>query len=325
MKMFRAPLIAIVLAAGMAVPQAALAVRPWLLPSETMFAGSGNEWLTIDAAISDDLFYPNHPGQPWEPVVTAPDGTQTAVENRTVGKLRTTFDVPVTQKGTYKIAVLNDSVMGSYMLNGERKPFPRGTTPATLASATPAGATDIWQAENNSRIETFVTAGEPTETVFKAAGKGLEMVPVTHPNDLAVGEAATFAFLLDGKPAAGLAVIAIPGGVRYRQSLKQIDLKTDAQGKVTITWPDAGMYWVSVSTGGGRGGEGGPGGPGGAPRPAGGGGPGGAGPGAGAPGAGAPGAGGPGAGGPGGEGGFRPPMTPPQRRASYAMVVEVQG
>lgn len=318
MKIFRTPLIAIVMAAALAAPQAAFAARAWLLPSETMFAGSGNEWLTIDAAASTDLFYPDHPGQPWDPVVTAPDGTQTPVENKTVGKLRLTFDVPVTQKGTYKITVINDGVMGSYVLNGERKMLPRGTTLASLAQAVPAGASDVWSAENNSRIETFATAGEPTDTVFKPTGKGMEMVPVTHPNDLAVGEAATFQFLLDGKPAAGLPVVAIPGGVRYRQSLKQIDLKTDAQGKVTITWPDAGMYWVSVSMGGGRpgeGGPGGPGGPGGGPRPAGGPGAGGA--------PGGPGGAGPGAAGPGE--GFRPPMTPPQRRAAYAMVVEVQG
>ncbi len=318
MKLFRTPLMAAILMAALATPQMASAVRPWLLPSETMFAGTGNEWLTIDGAISTDLFYVDHPGQPWEPIVTAPDGSQTPVENKTVGKLRLTFDVPVTQKGTYKVAVVADSIVGSYVLDGERKMLPRGTTAATLAKAIPAGATDVWQADNDSRIETFATAGAPTSTVFKPTGKGIEMVPVTHPNDLGVGEPATFQFLLDGKPAADLAVTAIPGGVRYRDGLKQVDLKTDASGKVTIIWPEAGMYWVNVTLGGGRGEGGpGPGGPG-AGGPAGG-------PLGGASG-GQPGANqGAGPGGPGGEGGVRRPMTPPQRRASYAMVVEVQG
>lgn len=257
--------------------------RQWLLPSETMFTGSGNEWLTVDAANSTDLYYYDHPGQPWDAIVTAPDGSTIAVENRMVGKLRQVFDVPIAQGGTYRISISNDSVFGSYMLNGEKKMLPRGTTPATLAAAIPAGATEVQTAEANSLIETFVTAGEPTTTVFKPGGKGIEMVPVTHPNDLAVGEDAVFQFLLDGKPAAGIDVVAIPGGIRYRADLKQIDAKTDAEGKVTLTWPEAGMYWVSASIGGRRGGS-----------------------------EGAAGA---------------PPAQPEalQRRASYAMTVEVQG
>jgi hypothetical protein len=45
----------------------------------------------------------------------------------------------------------------------------------------PAGATDLDLTQNQSRNEFFVTAGEPTQTVLQATGKGLEMVPVTHP------------------------------------------------------------------------------------------------------------------------------------------------
>jgi uncharacterized GH25 family protein len=165
-------------------------------------------------------------------------------------------------------------VMGSYMLNGERKMLPRGTTPGTLKAAVPEGATDLQTAEANSRIETFVTAGEPTDTVFTTTGKGLEMVPVTHPNDVAAGEPATFRFLIDGQPAAGLDVVAIPGGVRYRDALNDINARTGADGRVSLTLPQAGMYWISVSMGGRRAGV---------------------------------------------EGG------PPQRRATYSMVIEVQG
>lgn len=279
------------------LPQMAGAARPWMLPSETMFAGSGNEWLTVDAAISSDLYYFDHPGQDWQPVVTAPDGSTAQVENRTIGKLRQTFDLGIKAKGTYKIAITNEMLMGSYMLNGERKMLPRGTTAVTLATAVPQGATEVQTATATTRIETFVTAGEPDRKVFATTGKGLEMVPVTHPNDLAVGEVATFQFLLNGKPAAGLDVVAIPGGIRYRADLKQMDAKTDAQGKVTFTWPEAGMYWVSLSlsTGDRR-------------SP-------GEGSGAGNPQSQAT---------PAGEGAPHP-MGPPQDRATYAMTVEVQG
>jgi len=254
----RKSLLLLAASAALALSTAAQA-RQWLLPSETMFTGSGNEWLTVDAANSTDLYYYDHPGQPWDAVITAPDGSTVPVENRMVGKLRQVFDVPIAQGGTYKISITNDQMFGSSMLNGEKKMLPRGTTPATLAAAIPAGATEVQTAEANNRIETFVTAGEPTTSVFTSGGKGIEMIPVTHPNDLAVDEEATFQFLLDGKPAADLEVVAIPGGIRYRADLKQISAKTDAEGKVRFTWPEAGMYWVSVSIGGRRGeGAGGP-------------------------------------------------------------------
>jgi hypothetical protein len=283
------------------------AARPWLLPSETAFAGNGDEWVAIDAANSTDLFYLDHPAPAWDPVAIAPDGTAVKLDNKASGKLRIVFDLHMTQRGTYKIAAASSMVMGSYMLGGERKMLPRGTTEATLSKAIPEGATEVWSAPSNTRVETFVTAGEPTTGAFTTSGKGLEMVPVTHPSDLAVGEAATFQFLLDGKPAAGLPVTAIPGGVRYRADLKEMNATTDAQGKVALTWPEPGMYWVSVTSAPPRPPEGAappPPSPTAAPAPAAGGTPA------------AAGSGGP---------GERRMMTPPQRRDSYAMTVEVIG
>ena len=38
----------------------------------------------------------------------------------------------------------------------------------------------------------------------------------------------------------------IPGGNRYRDQLGEINAKTDEQGKVSITWPEAGMYWLEA-------------------------------------------------------------------------------
>ncbi len=138
--------------------------------------------------------------------------------------------------------------MGSYDLERQDR------TPAARHDhreprrAHPAGATNVKTAESNNRNEIFVTVGEPTTTLFKPTGKGIELVPVTHPNDLIAGEAATFQFLLDGKPAAGLPVTVIPGGIRYRDQLGQMDLKTGADGKVEINWAEPGMYWLNVTT-----------------------------------------------------------------------------
>lgn len=240
----RKTFVALAAVAVLATPAAAH--RMWLLASSTTVSGTDN-WVTFDGAVSNELFFFDHQPLRATPVVTQPDGTEGKVENFSTGRFRSTFDVHLTQQGTYRVGLLNEGLFGSYKLNGETKMLPRGTTKANLAERIPAGATDVVTSENLARNEIYVTQGAPTTTIFKPTGRGIEIVPVTHPNDLVAGEASTFQFLLDGKPAAGLFVTAIPGGIRYRDKLGDMHLTTDAQGKVTITWPTPGMYWMSVT------------------------------------------------------------------------------
>lgn len=234
------------LTALMAVP--ASAHRQWMMPSSTVVSGD-DVWVTVDAAVSNDLFYFEHQPMRLDAMKAwAPDGTEAAIENKSTGRYRSTFDVHLTQKGTWRIASVADMLMGSYDLNGKTERLPRGTTAANLAERVPAGATNVKTAEANNRNEIFVTVGEPTTTLFKPTGKGIELVPVTHPNDLIAGEAATFQFLFDGKPTAGLPVTVIHGGIRYRDQLGKMDLTTGADGKVEVTWAEPGMYWLNVTT-----------------------------------------------------------------------------
>ena len=234
------------------VATSAQAHRQWMLPSSTSLSGA-DSWVTVDAAVSNDLFYFEHMPMRIDAVaVTQPDGSAGRIENAATGKYRSTFDIHLTQPGTYRVASVSTGIMGSYTLNGEVKRLPRGTTKDKLTAAIPAGATNVQTVETSNRNEIFLTLGAPTTTIFKPTGVGIELVPVTHPNDLVSGEAATFQFLVDGNPATDLKVTVIPGGIRYRDTLGQQDLVTDKDGKVTINWPQPGMYWLNASAGGNR-------------------------------------------------------------------------
>jgi uncharacterized GH25 family protein len=258
------------------LPLSAEAHRIWMLPSATVLSGD-DPWVTVDAAVSNDLFYfEHHPlrlanigadddgppaaaakgpkgkgptgrrgGRPAELTVTAPDGSAIEAQNGSTGRYRSTFDVHLKQKGTYRIAAINDMLFASYKLGGERKRW-RGTA-ETLSKDIPANAEDLNVTEGHSRVEVFVTSGKPTDTAFKSTGKGLELLPVTHPNDLVVGETVKFRFVADGKPAANMDVKVIPGGIRYRDKLGEMDFKTDGEGVLSFKVETPGMYWLNAS------------------------------------------------------------------------------
>jgi hypothetical protein len=42
-------------------------------------------------------------------------------------------------------------------------------------------------------------------------------------------------------------VSIIPEGIRYRDTLNEIKIKTGENGAFEVEWPTAGMYWLNVS------------------------------------------------------------------------------
>lgn len=239
------------IAAGVAVALATLAAGPaeahrrWLLPSATVLSGE-NQVVTVDAAASNALFGFDHRPMPLDSlIVTGPDGQPVEPKIIGTGAYRSVFDVALTAEGTYRLAVATNGANGFYELAGKRERV-RGTTIEEARASIPAGATNVTVGMNASRTETFVTLGAPS--ALKPVGVGLELIPVTHPNDLAAGEPAQFKFLLDGQPAAGIEVEFVEGGTRYRDDAGIQTLTTGADGLVTLTAPEAGMYYLETGT-----------------------------------------------------------------------------
>jgi uncharacterized GH25 family protein len=275
----------VALALVLGLPLGAQAHRAWLLPSTTILSGN-EDWVTVDAAVSNDLFYFEHMpmriqgfpairiargggpqataqqaaapqqggeaaaggpmgGPTAELVIVAPDGAVVEAQNRWTGRFRSTFDFQVTQKGTYRVAAITDALFATWKENGQTRRW-RGT-PEALAREVPERAEELSVIRAQGRIETFVTAGRPGGAALKPTGKGLELVPVTHPNDLFAGETAIFRLQLDGKPAAEIKVAVIQGGIRYRQQLKETTVTTGANGEFAVTWGQPGMYWINAA------------------------------------------------------------------------------
>lgn len=239
----RKSLLAFVLAS--LLPAAAHAHRSWLLPSSSHVEGK-DPWVIVDAAVSENLFDADTIALKLDGLaITDPTGAIIQPDNVLNGRLRNSIDLKLAKPGTYRIALVGEGLQATYKLNGEAKRF-RGTA-ETFAKEMPAGASDVQKTVTYSRNETFVSTGKPNEAALKPSNIGLELVPITHPTDLRAGEKASFRFLLDGKPAAKLGFSLIPGGVKYRGVLKEIRLVTDDKGEASLTWPEAGMYWLTAS------------------------------------------------------------------------------
>ncbi|UVW27667.1 DUF4198 domain-containing protein [Massilia sp. H6] len=222
----------------------ASAHRGWMLPSTT-FVEKEEAWVTIDGAVSEGLFDFDHVPLRMENVtVTDPGGATAAAPGAVQGKLRTTLDLRLPRDGTYRIALVSENVVGSYQLGGETRRV-RGT-PASVAKDIPAAATELQTSTTHSRMETFVSANKLSRDALKPSGKGLELVPVTHPNDLRAGEPARLRFQLDGKPLANFPFSLVPGGVKYRGTIGEIRLVTDASGEASFTLPAPNRYWLSA-------------------------------------------------------------------------------
>lgn len=236
----------IVLAAAIATPLAASAHKMWLLPSATNVAGA-DPWVTVDAAISNDLFYPDHHAASLDQlVITAPDGQTAKPQNASSGKYRSVFDLELTQQGTYRVAMVNQGLFASYELDGQKKRW-RGKA-GELATGIPKAAKNVVVTASSNRVETFISNGKPNDVALKPGGQGLELVPITHVTDLVAGEPATFQLLLDGKPVSDLKVSAIAGATRYRNAQDELTAQTGKDGKFQLVWPHAGMYWINAST-----------------------------------------------------------------------------
>lgn len=238
------------LLAGAGIALSAQAHRVWILPAATVLS-SEDPWVTFDAAISNDIFHPDFHALGLEHVkAIGPDGAGVALENTHTGKYRSNFDLHLEQAGTYRVYTADSGLSATWeSADGERQRWPgRGERPdpGDFERSVPREAKNLEITQRSHRVETFVTAGAPTGEALAPTNVGLELLPLTHPNDLYAGETARFRLLIDGQPAAGAAVSVLPGGMRYRDSQGAIEVTADEEGTVAITWPRAGMYFLEA-------------------------------------------------------------------------------
>lgn len=217
--------------------------RLWILPSTTILSGE-NQWVTVEAAISNDLFFPNHHALPLERITAlSPTGKTVELKSAAEGEIRSSFELLLEEQGTYRITSQMNGMFASWKENGEPKRL--RSNEEELGKMDLSKMEELKLFKSNTRVESIITCGETTEVALK--GDGLEFEFITHPNDLFSGETATFRVILNGKPAAGQEITIVKGNDRFRNSVDEMVLTSNDDGIIEITWTEPGRYWINGS------------------------------------------------------------------------------
>ena len=223
------------LLAAVAVPAAAH--TPFLAPSS--FEAREGGTVSLDAGFAETFFIPEAVFDNSEFTVTDPSGKTHAPD--TVQRLRTRAVVEhvlAAGKGTYRFSTgpRLGALFRTWEIGGKRE------STRDPAVKIPAGAKVISDFQSLTLAETYVTVGEPGGAALQARGKGIELVPVSHPNDLFVGDAFVFVVQYDGKPLAAQPVEVTEAVWTADRKPAVETLQTDAAGRVRLPLAKAGTF-----------------------------------------------------------------------------------
>lgn len=214
---------------------------PYLAPGS--FDPMNGEMVTLDAAFGEAFFVPEVVFDNSEFAVVNPDGKTVPVDTLQRLKTRAVAEHHLAaDKGTYRFSTGHrlGAIFRTWEVDGKQESTRDPTKPL------PEGAKLLVHYQSLSLSETYITAGAPTQAALKPYGKGLELVPTTHPSDLYAGEKFDFSVLYNGKPLADQK-IEIFSATGDRNSEKPVaTLTTDAQGKATFDLDKPGEFLALI-------------------------------------------------------------------------------
>lgn len=234
-----APLLAGALASAFIA--AASAHTPYLAPSN--FAPRGGETVALDAAFAETFFVPEAAFDNSRFSVTGPDGRETAPDAVHLLKTRAVAEHTLPKApGTYRFSAgpRLGATFRTWEVDGKQQ------SSRDPEAKIPAGAKVLSNFQSLTLAETYVTVGAPDRGALRPRGRGIELVPVTHPGDLFVGESFEFTVQYDGKPLADQKV-EITEAVWTSDRKPQVQaLLTDARGRASFKLERAGT-WLALT------------------------------------------------------------------------------
>lgn len=217
-----------------AVASPAGAHVPYLSPNA--FAPSTRDHVTVEASFSESPFTSDVAMKSDDYHVVSPNGDSAKLADVVYLRDLAVFEVKLPQAGTYRIS--SGERLGrtakALLDKGELKLVGDGET-------APASAKTV-DYQSVTTAETYVTRGAPSAGALKPSGRGLELVAITHPNEIYVGTDAKFRLLFDGEPVKKQAFVLYRAGGAYADKQETPAGETDANGQLTLRVAEPGVY-----------------------------------------------------------------------------------
>jgi len=213
---------------------------PYLQPSS--FAPREGQTVALDASFAETFFVPETAFDDSAFSVTGPDGATSPLPSQ-VMKTRTVAEYTLPKvAGTYRLSTGTrlGALFRTWEINGKRE------SSRDASVKIPAGAKVISDFQSLTLAETYVTARSPDRAALAPRNKGLELVAVSHPSDLYVGEEFEFIVQYDGKSLVAQPVEITEAVWSSDRKPQVITLETDAQGHGRMKLEQAGT-WVALT------------------------------------------------------------------------------
>lgn len=257
------------LAVVLAATQASAGHMPYLEPKTF---GPRRDVVTVEAAMAEEatLFVPDFAIRgSGDYAVTDPSGATKKIEGVTTLKELAIFEAPTPTEGTYRITsgeragrsgklVKIDGVWRNVRpvggplrppeAGGGAKP-PEGAAPPANGpideDKIPVGA-EVMATQSYLKADVYVSRGAPTAAALKPTGQGLEIAPVTHPDEAFAGEVFRFRLLIDGQPLANAPFTVSKAREGYEPQRFTAGGAAGADGGAQITLAKPGIYVIQV-------------------------------------------------------------------------------
>jgi hypothetical protein len=195
-------------------------------------AGFTEKFFVSDVAFGDTAFS-----------IVTPEGARIPFGDIHQFKQRTVAEQKLPdEKGTYRLST--GPRLGAVFRTWERN----GKTESARdpQQVIPADAKLLSHYQSLSISEAYVTAGKPTTKALAAVGKGLEIVAITHPSDLFVGEKFDFTVQYNGKPLSNQKVSIYRSPMDLASQSTVQNVSTDSEGKIALPLTKSGIYLALV-------------------------------------------------------------------------------
>lgn len=215
----------------------AAAHTSYMLPST--FDATNAGFVTIQSSFSENFFAPEIAVDSDHWTVIAPDGSTRDFDSVTKLRQLIVMEAELEADGTYRFT------------SGER--LGRTSTEALLPDGSwevlesadapmPEGAEGPYSIQTATVADVYVSKGPLTEIALEPDVGVLAISPVTHPNDIFLGEGFTFELLFEGAPLGGHTLTLYRDGGAYEEPGFAQDVVTDETGRAAIAFDRPGVY-----------------------------------------------------------------------------------